>query len=304
MAIENIFVGASANDGTGDSIRDAFVKTNNNFSYLDSLTKNLETGNLTAAGNVSLEFTANSYWSGNVFLNGIEVATKGTVFSGGTVTEITYFTSPVNSTGVDSGGVQISGGLGVNKNAFIGNINTYNMTATGAVGATVLNSGTGNFTGAVGTGALSVTGTAAATGNISAGSLVANNKRSVTAAFGTFSEVTGTLQTASQPNITEVGTLVSLSTAGNLSAANISLSGWGNILAANINLTGSITATGNIQSHSNVLAQSGNVWAKNVVSEVGTFANITVDSIPSNYHVTNKGYVNTLVVAFAIGLGS
>ena len=48
----------------------------------------------------------------------------------------------------------------------------------------------------------------------------------------------------------------------------------------------------------------GNVASKNVISEIGTYSNLTVQDIPSNFHVTNKGYVNSLVVAFAIGLGS
>ena len=50
MAIVNIGVGIAPNDGNGDSIRDAFVKTNNNFAFLDAARQNLVTANLVATG--------------------------------------------------------------------------------------------------------------------------------------------------------------------------------------------------------------------------------------------------------------
>jgi hypothetical protein len=309
MSIENIGIGAAANDGTGDSIRDAFRKTNNNFSYLDSLTQNLVTGNLTAVGNIALEFTANSYWSGNVFLNGIQVATVGTLFTGGQVSGAagsTDFQLTTDSTNTTTGAVIVRGGIGVVGNAFIGNTTTYNLTATGAIGAAALNSGSGTFTGAVGTGALTVTGAATATGNITAGNVNAatsnNTKRNVASYFGYFQEVNGTLLTAAQPNITSIGTLTQLATTGNVSAANIVLSGWGNVIAANATFSGR-TITGNLQV-ANAIVTGGNISASNVVAQIGTYSNLTVQDIPSNFHVTTKGYVNSLVVAFAIGLGS
>lgn len=309
MTIEIIGVGSSPNDGTGDSIRDAFTKTNNNFSYFDSLTQNLETGNLTAVGNVRLQFTANSYWNGNVFLNGIPIATVGTIFTGGLVSGAageTDFQLLTDSTSTTTGAVIVRGGIGVVGNAFIGNTTTYNLTAQGAVGTTVLNSGSGVFTGAVSTGALTVTGAASTTGNLIVGnaSPAGSNttKRNVASYFGYFQEVNGTLQTAAQPNITSLGTLTVLATTGNLTAANINLTGWGNITAANATFAGK-TITGNLQV-GNAIVAGGNVTASNVVAQVGTYANLTVQDIPSNFHVTTKGYVNSLVVAFAVGLGS
>lgn len=309
MSIENIGIGTTANDGTGDSIRDAFRKTNNNFVYFDSLTQNLTTGNLTAVGNVRLQFTANSYWNGNVFLNGIPIATVGTVFTGGLVSGAagtTDFQLTTDSTNTTSGAVIVRGGIGVVGNAFIGNTTTYNLTATGAIGAVALNSGSGVFTGTVATGALTVTGAAVVTGNITSGNVSAatsnSTKRNVAAYFGYFQEVNGTLLTAAQPNITSIGTLTQLATTGNVSAANLVLSGWANVVAANALFSGR-TITGNLQV-GNAITAGGNVTASNVVAQIGTYSNLTVQDIPSNFHVTNKGYVNSLVVAFAIGLGS
>lgn len=320
MSIENIGVGSAANDGTGDSIRDAFIKTNNNFAYFDSLTKNLTTGNLTAIGNISLQFTANSYWNGNVFLNGVQVATVGTLFTGGLVSGAagaTDFQLLTDSTNTSTGAVIVRGGIGVAGNAFIGNTTTYNLTAQGAVGTTVLNSGSGVFTGVVSTGALTVTGNASTTGNIIAGNVTAfgtnATRRNVAAYFGFFQEVNGTLQTAAQPNITSVGTLTSLSVSGSISltgAPNISgITKIGGNLVANsgtpstTTTTGALVVSGGIGA-SGALNIGGNVSAKNLTGEIGTYSNLTVQDIPSNFHVTNKGYVNSLVVAFAIGLGS
>jgi hypothetical protein len=75
--------------------------------------------------------------------------------------------------------------------------------------------------GRAGTGPLTYAGAFSATGNITGGNIIATN-------------LTGTLLTAAQPNITSVGTLSSLTVNG---AANIT---------GNLSVTGNITATGNL----------------------------------------------------------
>jgi hypothetical protein len=55
MSLLQVNVGVSANDGTGDSIRNAFIKVNNNFANLSNIA-NLESI-ISDAGNISTELT-------------------------------------------------------------------------------------------------------------------------------------------------------------------------------------------------------------------------------------------------------
>ena len=51
MAIQTINIGTIANDGTGDDLREAFIKVNNNFSELASRdSENTTAANLGSAG--------------------------------------------------------------------------------------------------------------------------------------------------------------------------------------------------------------------------------------------------------------
>lgn len=308
MAIVNIGVGLAANDGSGDSIRDAFVKTNSNFAFLDAARQNLVTGNLTATGttaNVTFNTGRASYWTGTFYLNGYEIATTNRTFDGGTVTKQTLFTDPTVATSTGSGALQLTaGGLGVVGDSYFGNVFVGNLSSTYNLTTATVNSGSGTFTGAVSTGPLTITGASSSTGNIIVGNVSALSsnptQRNVAAYYGFFQEVSGTVQTAAQPNITQLGSLISLSVTGNVTAANL--------IVGNINSTGNITTTSNLivkdftaTGFGNL---AGNLVSLHVASGVGTFANATVQDVPSNYHVTNKAYVNTTVIGFAIGLGS
>ena len=308
MAIVNIGVGLTANDGSGDSIRDAFVKANSNFAFLDAARQNLVTGNLTAIGttaNVTFTTGLPSYWTGTFYLNGYEIATTNRTFDGGTVTKQTLFTEPTQATSTGSGAVQLTaGGLGVVGDSYFGNLFTSNLSTTYGFTTSTLNSGSGTFTGAVSTGPMTIAGDSTATGNIVVGNVSALDsnptQRNVAAYYGFFQQVSGTIQTAAQPNVTSVGPLVSLAVTGNVTAANLTV--------------GNIKSTGNITTTSNLIVKdftatgfgnlAGNLVSRNIASGVGTFANATVQDIPSNYHVTNKAYVNSTVIGFAIGLGS
>jgi hypothetical protein len=159
------------------------------------------------------------------------------------------------------------------------------------------------FTGAVSTGPLTISGASTATGNIIVGNVSAlttnDTKRNVASYFGYFQEVTGTIQTAAQTNITQVGTLLSLSITGNVSSANVVT---GNVRASANITANNVTITTNLKAGWGEV--TGNLYSQHINAGVGTFANATVQTVPSNYHVTNKSYVNSTVIGFAIGLGS
>jgi cytoskeletal protein CcmA (bactofilin family) len=295
MAIVDIGVGLAGNDGTGDSIRDAFIKTNSNFQYLDEATKNLVTGNLTVTGNVTFATVRDSYWTGNFYLNGVEVATVNNLFDGGTVANITIFQNATQATANTTGAVQITGGLGVAKNSYLTDVFAKSLTVAENITTTSFNSAGGIFTGDVATGALSVAGTHTVTGNISGANMSANT--------AVFTNVQGRIITNAQPFITSLGTLTELSTTGNIEAANLTLSGVGKLTAVEASLSGAITVAGNIESAANAVI-AGNITGQNISAGIGNFDSATVNNIPSNFHVTNKGYVNSTVVAFALGLGS
>jgi hypothetical protein len=304
MAISEINIGSTPNDGTGDSIRDAFSKVNDNFVYLDESQQNLTTGNLTATGNVSLRASVPSYWTGTYYINGVQIATVGTLFSGGTVSDPTQFQASTPSTSNVTGAVTIAGGLGVAGSAYLSSLFARQATIELSLSAATLTvGGVVQLQSQVTTGDLATTGTYDATGNITAGSTSdIARKRSVASHFGLFSEVTGTLQTAAQPNITSTGTLASLAVTGNISAANITLT-WGQVTASKA------VISGNVQVGSNLIVQgatslAGNISAGNVSANIGSFATLTVNTIPTVKSVTTKEYVTATVVGFAIGLGS
>lgn len=294
MAISDINVGAIPNDGTGDSIRDAFVKANNNFAFLDEARLNLVTGNLSATGNISLRATSASYLTGDFFLNGVQIATVGTLFSGGDVANQTRFLATTVSTSNVTGAVTITGGLGISGSTYASALFAKNFTSeTSISGATLTIGGLAQLQAAVETGNITTTGFNTTSGNLTAGNVAGTT--------GAFTNVAGTLRTNAQPFVNSLGTLSNLSVAGNITAANLTLT-WGNLTAANASLSGKLT-TANLVVTANTTI-GANLTVGNVISGIGTFSNLTVTTIPTPKSVTTKEYVTATVVGFAIGLGS
>ena len=133
-------VGATANDGTGDDLRTAFTKINDNFANISDVgysAANISvTGDIVSVGNV----TAANVTAGNAiatnFYGLIQTPTQSQITSLGTLTGLTssgiiHVTDTTNSTQFNSGALVIDGGLGVAKDVYIqGNLYVANAIAT------------------------------------------------------------------------------------------------------------------------------------------------------------------------------
>jgi len=184
-----------------------------------------------------------------------------------------------NITGVSASGSNVIGQV---ANALVaGTVYTNaqpNITSTGTL-VSLSVSGNANI-GNIGTGIIT------ATGNITGGNLI-----------GTL--LTGTLTTNSQPNVTSVGTLTSLSVSGNSNIGNIGTAGLitstGNITGGNINSDGLVTATGNISGAnlitSGLITATGNITGGNLVtSNLVSAGTLTVSG------VSNLGVVGNVTI--------
>ena len=148
MAITTINVGNSPNDGSGDSIRAAFQKANDNFNYLQTQLGNLAlagTNGLTVTGPVNITSIANPILATGVFrLRATtadpyyDVQTTNQTFGGGTVAGVTNFTNAQESASTNTGAVTVAGGFGVQGNTYLsaatitGNLSVVNVNLSGA----------------------------------------------------------------------------------------------------------------------------------------------------------------------------
>ena len=136
-------VGATANDGTGDDLRTAFTKINDNFANISDVgysAANISvTGDIISVGNV----TAANVTAGNAiatnFYGLIQTPTQSQITSLGTLTGLTssgiiHVTNTTQSTNFNNGAVIIDGGLGVagdiriNGNLYVQNVASVNTT--------------------------------------------------------------------------------------------------------------------------------------------------------------------------------
>jgi hypothetical protein len=183
---------------------------------------------------------------------------------------------------------------------FSGNIVATLTNIPGPGGAVVFNNGSGNAAATAGLvfdntgpnvltvqGAYSATGAIIATGNITGGNL-----------FGT--NIIGTLATVAQNNITSIGTLSSLSVAGNVQGGNIrtagEISATGNIRTTgfffadeDINIGGDVTATSYT---GNTISLSGNITGGNI--RTGGVVSAT-GNVTGNYFIGNGSLLTSLV---------
>ena len=252
--------------GNTNAISTVTYNANDN---LLSIAGNMSGGNLTSSGSVagaSLAVTGNAS-VGNIGTS--KLIASGNVEAGNVVT-----IGIISATGNVSGGnITTNGILTVTGNASLGNITAINK-ITGNVISVSGNIDSANL---IASGILSVTGTANV-GNIETpGSLTVTQNATISgtltatnAALGnavTANYFTGVITTASQPNVTSLGTIINLSMAGTGGITG------GNLVAANY-FTGVITtaAQPNVTSVGTLttLSVAGNLTSNNIIGNTFT----------------------------------
>ena len=205
---------------------------------------------------------------------------------------ITFTVTPIGSPAnarVDVANITVANGVTATKFttagtvSATGNITGGNISATNHTGTTV--NVTGNITG----GNLLTGGLISATGNITGGNVSAT-------------DLTGTLLTASQPNITSVGTLGSLTVTANVTGGNILTGG---LISATGNITGgNVTATNytGLVTHSirNAGAVGGTTLTLNVTTDDIVHCTFTTDFTVAFSNIV-AGRVVTLIATNTSG---
>ena len=245
------------------------------------------TGYITATGNI----TGNYVLGNGSLLTGIDATSiqNGTsnvrAFASGNVTVSSAGTA--NVAVVTSTGANVTGYITATGN-ITGNYVLGNGSQLTGIDATSIQSGTsnvkvvssgGNATVSIGatsnvavfasTGA-NITGTLGVSGNITGGNLSGTN-------------IVGTLTTASQTNITAVGTLGSLTVTGNITPGGIAMS-TGNATIGNLYVSGTTTIAGNIQQ---ISGNSGQFFGN-----ASTGFNALYAGLPAGFSILPQSVVN------------
>jgi len=184
----NIGVGSSPNDGTGDDLRSAFIRVNENFSNVSAIGFN--TGNINCRGSIEVlgNVLANGFTGGNITLTGnitaanvvgsfgvwgtVRTAAQTSITSLGTLTGLTVNnTTTAVSIGASAttgtfilGGTTATGSIGIGRSTASQTVNIANG-AVSSGNVKTLNIGTGGVSGST-TNILLGTNTSGATGNI------------------------------------------------------------------------------------------------------------------------------------------
>jgi hypothetical protein len=212
--------------------------------------------------------------------------------------------SGAEASSTTTGALQVTGGVGVTGAIYAasldlgsGNIattgflsNVAGINASGVVRTTgILYANSNIATTSTTTGALVVNGGVGVTGNITAGNVSATN-------------LTGTILTASQPNITSVGTLGSLNVTGNIGASSVNATNLtGTILTAaqttitsvgtlsSLNVNGSITV--NTANNATAIANGGTAGSGNIGGSGAGFNTAFVKATSAQYADVAERYL-------------
>jgi hypothetical protein len=304
-----VLTGTAPNGSSTVSSRAVMSSTSNaNISYSLSVE---ETGNTFIPGRAQTQQSSNIAQIPSVFLSrarGTDSTNVSQVQVGDTIGRVMGYGYSGNGTtsvgGVNGytfagstdwtvAGLPASSGSQLPTDYTIKTVSTSNVTLSSVFSNTGNLSIPGTF---IGNG-LSITGTFSA-GNISAGNISATN-------------ISGTLTTAVQPDITQVGTLSSLSVTGNISSGNVTTTNITGTLTTgtqtnitSVGTLGSLSVTGNI-SAGNVTASiftgDGSALTGVVAVSSGVAGTVTTAAQPN---ITSVGTLSSLSVTGAVTAGS
>lgn len=282
---------ATAFVGDGSGLTGFTVSSNAALLTGSLLSANVVNSSLQTVGNLSNLVVSNALGgSGSITANGITLGT--TVSATGNITGGNIITiGLVSATGSGTFGGDITGG-NITGNLIDGNIAANNLNATTRVTGAII-SASGNVIG----GNLLTAGQISSAGNVTGNLLV------------------GAIATASQPSITTVGTLGSLTVTANITGGNINTGGVvsaaGNVSGQNLGTTGAvngatITATGNVNGN-NLVATANVVGGNLVTAGLATVSgNITGGNLITAGQITATGNItggNTTVTGNLITTG-
>lgn len=230
-------------DVTGEIQAGMIVMVTEGTVYRDTQWK-LTTNNPIIIGSTSLVFEQNTgYAFGNLYANGTAVLANA---ASGTVTLTAG--DNIAITGNNTSKTVTIGVTGLSLNSIANGSSNVNVVSSGG-NITVGVGGTSNVV-VISTAGGIVTGSWSATDTLTASNLVSTNN------------ITGTLLTPTQINITEVGTLASLSVTGNTTTGNLSTAGrisaTGNITGAYISGNGIPTTT--VANTAPGTPEQGDIW--------------------------------------------
>jgi len=315
-------------DGTGNlnwqaanAIANAGTVTNVNTSG-SGLGFSLTGGPITTTGTVtltvpnatSLRSSLNIGNVANLNLNG-----NGNYFLGGNGSFIDFYNYLPNYLGNANFNYVTSVSLGSNSITanYLGNATT--LLFANVANITTINATTGNFVGNISAGNANL-------GNIVNANYFVGNGNGLVNVTSNFANFAGNITNSAQPNITSVGTLISLTISGNLTANNANITNHINSNTANIsntlngnvgNFVGNITAgnanlgnfvyanfyqgngyllTGVTAANANYASYAGNVTLANQpnITQVGTLTSLTVNAKANISALELSGNTNNL----------
>jgi hypothetical protein len=303
MAQETINVGATPNDGSGDPLRTAFEKCNNNFTELYStsftparISNGASSVNI-PQGDGNIEITVNDT------PNTVLITQNATYISGAMTATGNIYGANLRTSGVMSAAGNVNGSNVISAGivSAAGNVTGSNVNAGANVYATTHTGATASLSGTAQVGNLLTVGQISATGNVTGNYFIGDG--------GLLSNVT-VVSNVAVSQIANGSSIISI--VGSAGNATVSIGGVANIAVfstSGVTIGGLISATGNVRSGNlttgGVCQATGNVSGGNlvtggIVSSAGNVIGgnlVTAGFILSSGNLTSGNVVTTGVVS-------